>query len=371
MASKNLRKAKKAKEDEFYTEWSEIEKEINAYIEYDKNVFKGKTILLPADDPFESNFFKYFAVHFNDYGLNRLIATSYDSSPIVNQQLSLFGDNESEDITRRAYKIEISHIEDFDKDGVFNIEDVEKFLLAEKLKLNNYNDSKVLSYLHGDKNFVPGDFRSEEVTELRDRADIIVTNPPFSLFREFVKWINPDKRKFLIIGNNNAVTYKEIFPLIKQNNIWLGVNNGDMAFKVPDSYPPRKTRFWIDNTGQKWRSMGNIDWFTNLDHGRRHQPLSLMTMSDNIKYSKHKDIQNKKYDKYDNYNAIEVSHVDAIPSDYLGVMGVPITFLNKYNPDQFEIIGLDRYTVPKSMLVEGRLAVQGKTKYARVLIKAK
>ena len=229
----------------------------------------------------------------------------------------------------------------------------------------------MLSYLKGNEKYLAGDFRSCEATKLRDEADIIITNPPFSLFREFMKWIEPTKRHFLVIGNNNAVTYKEIFPLIKNNIVWLGVHNGDMAFRVPDDYPPRKTRYWVDEHNQKWRSLGNIDWITNLNHGRRHQPLSLMTMADNIKFSKHKDIQNKQYEQYNNYKAIEVSYVDAIPSDYLGIMGVPITFLNKYDPDQFEIIGLDRYTVPKSQLVGGRLAVQGKAKYARILIKTK
>lgn len=366
MANKNLMNAKKAKQDEFYTRWEEIEQEVSAYIEYDKNVFKNKTILLPADDPFESNFFKFFAVHFNDFGLKELIATSYDSSPIVNTQLSLFGDEKQvTNTSSKAYKIDLMHA------GQFNIEDVEKMLNEEKYRLNHGNKSTVLSYLKGDENYSAGDFRSREVTKLRNEADIIITNPPFSLFREFMKWVEPTKRHFLVIGNNNAVTYKEIFPLIENNVVWLGVHNGDMSFKVPNSYPPRKTRFWVDDSGQKWRSMGNIDWLTNLDHGRRHQPLSLMTMADNIKFSKHKDIQNKQYEQYDNYKAIEVSYVDAIPSDYSGIMGVPITFLNKYDPDQFKIIGLDRYTVPKSQLVGGRLAVQGKTKYARILIKAK
>ena len=369
MTNKNFTSAKKAKNDEFYTQYEDIEKEVNEYYEYNKNVFKNKTLLLPCDDPFKSNFFKFFAVHFNDFGLKRLIATSYDSSPVVNTQPSLFDDEKQvTNTSSKAYKIDLTHVEDINHDGVFNLNDIEDLLNKEKYKLNHGNNSHVLSYLKGDEKYPAGDFRSCEVTKLRDEADIIITNPPFSLFRKFMKWIEPTKRHFLVIGNNNAVTYKEVFPLIKNNIVWLGVHNGDMAFKVPNSYPPRKTRFWIDDLEQKWRSMGNIDWLTNLDHGRRHQPLSLMTMADNIKFSKHKDIQNKQYEQYDNYKAIEVSYVEAIPSDYLGIMGVPITFLNKYDPDQFEIIGLDRYTVPKSQLVGGRLAVQGKAKYARILI---
>lgn len=342
MANQNLTNAKKAKKDEFYTRWEEIEKEVNAYIEYDKNVFKGKTILLPADDPFESNFFKYFAVHFNDYGLKKLIATSYDSSPVVNQQLSLFGDDENEEKTGKAYKIELTHVNDFDHDGVFNIQDVEQFLEAEKMNLNSSKGSKVLSYLHGDGDFVPGDFRSKEVTKLRDEADVIITNPPFSLFREFVKWVDPEKKQLLIIGNVNAITYKEIFPLIKNNHLWLGssIHSGDRPFYVPDNYPLNASGAGVDENGRKYIRVKGVRWFTNLDHGRRHQPLNLMSMADNVKFSKHKQVRNHQYQKYENYDAIEIPFTDAIPSDYDGVMGVPITFLDKYNPEQFKILGM-------------------------------
>lgn len=338
----SLRKAKEAKNDEFYTPWDPIEKEVNSYLEFNPDVFRGKTILLPADDPFESNFFKFFALHFKEYGLKKLIATSYDGSPIVNTQLSLF-DDESEQTNRfyRAYKIELEDVEDINHNGVFNLDDVEALLNNEKYKLNHGNRSKVLSYLKGDGNYPAGDFRSQEVTRLRDQADIIITNPPFSLFREFMNWIKPTEKKFLVIGNNNAVTYKEIFPLIKNNIIWLGVHNGDMAFRVPDDYPPRKTRYWVDEHNQKWRSLGNIDWITNLDHGRRHQPLSLMSMEQNIRFSRHKQVREDGYVHYYNFDGIEVPYYDAIPNDYDGVMGVPITFLGKYNPEQFEIIGMD------------------------------
>ena len=343
MANQNLTNAKKDKKDEFYTRWEEIEKEVSAYIEYNKDVFKGKTILLPADDPFESNFFKYFAVHFNDYGLKKLIATSYDSSPIVNQQLSLFGDDEKEKRAGKAYKIELTYVNDFDNDGVFNIEDVEQALQAEKLNLNSSKGSKVLSYLHGDKDYVPGDFRSKEVTKLRDEADIIVTNPPFSLFREFMNWVEPLRRCVLVIGNLNAITYKEIFPLIKKNNLWLGATNFNtgMYFNVPNNFEYKKSyHFLKEIDGQKVNRVPGVCWFTNLEHGRRHEPLSLMSMADNIKFSKHKQVKDHQYQKYDNYDAIEVPFTDSIPADYNGIMGVPITFLDKYNPNQFEILGM-------------------------------
>lgn len=385
MANQDLTNAKKAKKDEFYTRWEEIEKEVNAYLEYDKNVFKGKTILLPADDPFESNFFKYFAVHFNDYGLKKLIATSYDSSPIVNQQLSLFEEDEVEKKPGKAYKIELTHVGDFDHDGVFNIEDVEKFLLSEKIKLNSSGGSNVLSYLHGDSDFVPGDFRSKEVTRLSDNADIIITNPPFSLFREFVKWIDPKNKKFLIIGNINVVTYKEIFPLIRDNYMWMGssIHSGDRPFYVPDDYPLNASGAGIDEEGRKYIRVKGVRWFTNLDHGRRHEPLSLMSMADNIKFSKHKDVKSHEYLQYDNYDALDVPYTDAIPNDYEGIMGVPITFLDKYNPDQFIIKGLAagnsrktklygdvKYT-PNKLDRGGCGVVNGKRKYARILIKRK
>ncbi|WP_172993930.1 adenine-specific methyltransferase EcoRI family protein [Lactobacillus helveticus] len=314
--------------------------------------FDKEPILLPADDPFESNFFKFFAVHFNDFGLKRLIATSYDSSPVVNTQLSLFDDeNQVTNTSSKAYKIDLTHVEDFDHDGRFNIEDVEKMLNEEKFKLNHGNKSNILSYLKGDKEpdgitrFVPGDFRSEEVTQLKNKADIIVTNPPFSLFREFVKWVNPKEKRLLIIGNVNAITYKEIFPLIKDNFLWLGssIHSGDRPFYVPDNYPLKASGSGVDKNGRKFIRVKGVRWFTNLDHGRRHQPLSLMSMADNIKFSKHKEIRGKSYYHYINYDAIEVPFTDSIPKDYKGIMGVPVTFLDKFNPDQFEIIGCGDY----------------------------
>ena len=354
-----LNQAKKAKNDEFYTQWSDIEKEMNAYIEYNPDVFRNKTILLPCDDPFESNFFKFFATHFNDYGLKRLISTSYDPSPIVNTQLelSLFDQKSSIKAGKtkkisKAYKIDLTDVSDFDKNGQVNITDVEQFLLFEKKKLSKGEKSSVIAYLHGDSNpdglhsFSPGDFRSSEVTQLRDQSNIIITNPPFSLFREFMEWVHPELRKVLVIGNINAITYKEIFPLIQENQLWIGARsmNRDMYFNVPREY--QKWLVKNKKEGSAYKKINDVVmgrlasacWFTNIDHGRRHQPLSLMTMADNIKFSKHKQVRGHEYAHYDNYDAIEVPFTDAIPSDYDGVMGVPITFLDKYNPDQFEIV---------------------------------
>ena len=312
MANKTLTQAKNAKYDEFYTQWSDIEREIQAYVEFDPDIFRGKTILCPCDNPYESRFFRYFALKFRALKLKKLIATCYVGSPFANTELSLFAsESEKNKMTRNPHKIEITEIPDLDDDGAVDLADVE-LLLA-----NNRNH---LTQLKGD-----GDFRSEEVKKLRDEADVIITNPPFSLFREFLAWIVEADKEFLIIGNMNAITYKEVFPLIKENKIWLGVHSGAREYLKPDK------------TMQK---MGNTNWFTNLEHGRRHQPMPLMSMKDNLKHSKHKEIRGKTtYERYDNYDAIEVPFTDAIPSDYDGVMGVPISFLDKYCPEQFEILG--------------------------------
>jgi len=306
MANSNLTKAKNAKNDEFYTQFSDIEKEVNAYLEYNPNVFEGKTILCPCDDPYESNFFKYFALGFRDLKLKKLIATCYAGSPIANTELSLFPDESEENkTTRHPHKIEIT-----DNDGVKNLYDVKSLLAGDKHHLTR---------LKGD-----GDFRSDEVKKLRDEADMIITNPPFSLFREFLTWITEADKQFLIIGNMNAITYKEVFPLIKENKMWLGVSSGAKTYIKPD---------------HTYQTMGNTCWFANIDHGRRHRPLPLMSMKDNLRYNnnlKHKE----SYDRYDNYDAIEVPATNTIPSDYDGVMGVPISFLDKYSPEQFEIVGM-------------------------------
>lgn len=326
MANKNsnLGAAKTNKNDEFYTQYEDIEREMNAYLEYDEDVFRGKTVLLPCDDPEWSNFTKYFAQNFERFGLKKLISTSYapESKKIKTWEPTLF-ETESplydEDKSKTDGKI---FILDSDTNGSGNI---------------NVEDLR-WEYLEGD-----GDFRSEEVTKLRDEADIVITNPPFSLFREFMAWLNESGKQFSIIANQNSITYKEFFPLIKNNNLWLGATGfaSDMVFRVPSgTYVKPEDKAKAAKLGYvgDYTRLGNSCWFTNIDHGRRHQPLQLMTMADNIKYSKHKEVKGVGYLKYENYDVLEVPAVDAIPSDYLGLMGVPITFLDKYCPEQFEIV---------------------------------
>jgi len=335
MAHNNLTNAKRAKNDEFYTQYGDIQKEIEAYLEYNPDVFRGKVVYCNCDDPFESNFFRYFVLNFNKLGLKQLITTSYKPSPVANTQLGLFGDDKTLTKSKgrpkvNANKFIINEVHDIDSDGEFNLKDV-----AKQLKANKHNE---WTPLEGD-----GDFRSDECIKLLKQSDIVVTNPPFSLFREYVKQLFDYNKKFVIIGNINAITYKEVFPKIKKNKMWLGATNFNtgMYFKVPESFTYAATyKFERERNGEKVNRVPGVCWFTSLDHGRRHQPLPLMTMEDNLKYSKHKEIKGKKiYDKYDNYNAIEVPFTNSIPSDYGGVMGVPISFLDKYNPDQFEILG--------------------------------
>ncbi|GIP49001.1 putative adenine-specific methylase [Paenibacillus sp. J53TS2] len=331
MANKNLTNAKRVKNDEFYTQYGDIQKEIEAYLEYNSEVFRGKVVYCNCDDPYESNFFRYFALNFNRIGLKQLITTSYKPSPIANMQIELFSDDStlvlSKDLPKiTANRFIINEVHDIDGDGEFNLKDV-----ALQLKANKNNE---WAPLEGD-----GDFRSDECVDLLKQSDIVITNPPFSLFREYVKQLFDYNKFFLIIGSMNAITYKEIFPLIRNNKMWLGngFNAGNAYFYTPNTRNFASGVF-DETTGLvKFR---NVCWFTNLDHGRRHQPLPLMTMSDNLKYSKHKGIKGKEeYIKYDNYDAIEVPFTDAIPSDYDGVMGVPISFLDKYSPEQFEILG--------------------------------
>jgi len=307
MANTNLANAKTAKNDEFYTQYPDIQKELNAYLDYDPNVFRGKTVLLPCDDPEWSNFTKFFAQNFELLGLKKLISTSYapeSKKYKVSWQPTPFETEQPYyDVDKSKTNGKIFVLErDITGDRRINIDDLE------------------WQYLEDD-----GDFRSKEIRKLRDEADIIVTNPPFSLFREFVAWLMEAKKKFVIIGGMNAVSYKEIFPLLKNNVIWMGVTNGAKEYIKPEG---------------GFMKMGNTCWYTNIDHGRRHQPLSLMTMAENFKHSKHKEIRGRtEYIHYENYDAIEVPFVDAIPSDYEGAMGVPLTFLDRYCPDQFEIIG--------------------------------
>lgn len=341
MANKNLNAAKTAKKDEFYTQLTDIERELQHYWQH----FQGKTVLCNCDDPYESNFFKYFALRFNQLGLKKLICTCYDGSPITGTQLSLFSLDAEGNEKKTAYKVEITEVGDMNGDGAVDLTDVEHLI---------QNNKNVLSALKGN-----GDFRSQECIELLKEADIVVTNPPFSLFREYIALLMEHDKKFLVIGNQNAITYKEIFPLLMTDKLWLGNKSGDMAFKVPENYEPRETRYWQDETGQKWRSMGNICWYTNLDHNKRHEELDLV-----CRYSP------EEYPTYDNYNAINVNKVDDIPNDYEGIMGVPITFLDKYNPDQFEIKGIDRY-VEDNPRYGHRFQLNNKEVYARILIRNK
>jgi hypothetical protein len=335
--NRSLGAARAARQDEFYTQYVDIQKEVEAYLEFDPDTFRDKVVYCNCDDPFESNFFKYFAANFNKLGLKKLITASYDGSPIAGQ-LSLFPEYDEGNGGRRkpkALAVFLDHVEDEDADGAVNIDDVKLFLKRNKA---------ARKALKGNEKYPGGDFRSPECIALLKEADIVVTNPPFSLFREYVAQLVEHGKKFIIIGPKNAVTYKEVFPLIKADKLWLGPGfaNGNAYFSIPTEYRRDfADGVYDESTGLvKFR---NVSWFTNLDHGRRHEELKLMTMADNLKFSKHKEIKGKAaYDRYDNYDAIEVPFTDAIPSDYDGVMGVPISFLDKYNPDQFEIIGYEK-----------------------------
>lgn len=338
MAARNLDKAKEAKKDEFYTQLVDIENELKHYRQH----FRGKTILCNCDDPYESNFFKYFANNFNAFGLKKLIATCYNGSPVQGSELMIdFGDFKEEP-KKIAYKVEITEVSDLNGDGRVDLADV-RYLIQ--------NDKNVLSILKEN-----GDFRSRECIELLKEADIVVTNPPFSLFREYVAQLMKYKKKFIIIGNMNAITYKEIFPLIKNNLLWLGpsITSGDRKFWVPDNYELRAAGCGIDETGRKYIRVKGVRWFTNLDHKKRHEELILYHI-----YS------TEEYPKYDNYDAINVNATNDIPVDYDGIMGVPITFLDKYNPDQFEIIRFRKGNDEKD------LCVNGKCPYFRILIRKK
>ena len=327
MANTNLANAKNAKNDEFYTQYSDIQKEINAYLDYDPNVFRGKTVLLPCDDPEWSNFTKFFAQNFELLGLKKLISTSYAPEskkykipyqPTLFETVQPYYDVDKSKTNGKIFVLE----RDKTGDRRINIDDLE------------------WQYLEGD-----GDFRSKEIRKLRDEADIIVTNPPFSLFREFVMWIMETNKQFLIIGNMNAITYRDVFSLIKDNLAWLGATGfvTDMVFGVPEGTEVRESdKKKAERLGYvgNYTRLGNSCWYTNIDHGRRHQPLKLMTMAENFKHSKHKDIRGRiGYVRYENYDAIEIPYTDAIPSDYDGLMGVPKSFLDKYCPEQFEIVG--------------------------------
>lgn len=368
----NLGAAKAAKNDEFYTQYADIQKEVNAYLEYNPDTFRDKTVLLPCDDPEWSNFTRFFAQNFERLGLRRLISTSYavESKKYKNYQPTLFETASPwYDMDKTRIKGKIFELtRDTNGNGRIDIDDLE------------------WHYLEGD-----GDFRSREVCQLRDEADIIVTNPPFSLFREFLNWIVEAGKNFLIIGNKNAISYKEVFPLIKDNKLWLGpsITSGDREFMVPTDYVTHSPSLRIDERGNKYIRVPGVHWFTNLEHGRRHEPMRLMTMHDNLKYSKHEDIIARGYLHYENYNAIDVPYSDAIPDDYFGIMGVPITFLDKYCPEQFTILGItdrgNKYNIKTKEFTpqdtplygdlnrRGAVMIDGKLKatYARILIRKK
>ena len=354
MSNKNLSAAKNAKNDEFYTQYADIQKEINAYLDYDPDVFKGKTVLLPCDDPEWSNFTRFFAQNFEMLGLKKLISTSYAPDAKMEKYGILFEyaaeQNGGRPQNERGKIFVLDH--DTNASGRIDFDDLE------------------WDYLDGD-----GDFRSEEVCKLRAEADVIVTNPPFSLFREFLAWIldgknclaqrrrgaevgsrvprdhdgnglaaksAKDAKKFLIIGNMNAITYKEVFPLIMQNRLWLGngFNAGNALFGLPKNVSSKDYAKGVFDAETGLVKFRNCCWLTNLEHGRRHQPMLLMTMRENIKFSKHKEVRGVGYPKYVNYDAIDVPFSDAIPADYDGAMGVPISFMDKYCPEQFEILGI-------------------------------
>ncbi|TAK96034.1 modification methylase [Patescibacteria group bacterium] len=343
-SNKNLHKASQAKKDEFYTQLVDIEKELKHY----KDQFRGKVVYCNCDDPFESNFFKYFAANFNALGLKKLITTSYDKSPIVGDQLPLFEMKGLKPEGKEPFKIEINEVRDLNSDGAVSLTDVEWLLK---------NDANTATPLKGN-----GDFRSKECIELLQEADIVVTNPPFSLFREYVAQLMEYDKKFLILGNQNAIIYKEVFRFIKENKLWLGNDNGGTKwFQVPDDYDiPTESRKKIEN-GIKYFSMGSVVWFTNIDTVKRHEELTL-----------YKKYTPEEYTKYDNYDAIEVSKVFEIPMNYDGVMGVPITFLDKYNPEQFEIIGSNRGVDQDPRGIYGRGSyLSGKETFKRIFIKNK
>jgi len=308
-------KAKKQKEDEFYTQLEDVSFELKHY----KNHFKGKTVFCNCDDPTWSAFWKYFHLQFDELGLKKLISTHYDKE-------------------EPTYKMEYCGGDD------------------------NNTEAGTKTPLEGN-----GDFRNAECIELLKEADIVVTNPPFSLFREYLTQLIEYEKDFLIIGNQNAITYKEVFTWLQNNKVWLGYKSGDMAFKVPDYYEPRATRYWQDETGQKWRSMGNICWFTNLDIQKRHEKIILW-----------KNYSAEEFPKYDNYDAINIDKVADIPKDFYSPMGVPITFIDKYNPEQFEILNANEYRTNENVPVKSHGlikdkdgSINGKPKYARILIRRK
>jgi hypothetical protein len=332
----NLQAAKNLKDDEFYTTYESIVEELSHYTSH----FEGKVILCNCDDPYESNFCKYFLRNFNMLGLKRLICTSYLGSKVIATQLDLFDQSNELKIDNHGYVLDVTQI---DKGK----EEFSDMFIEDWLKKN-----RPIKKLRGN-----GDFRSNECLNYLRQSDIVVTNPPFSLFKELVSILVKYNKKFLLVGNQNALTYKEIFPLIQKNEVWTGYRFGDMEFRVPKDSPPRETRFWIDETGQKWRSLGNAMWLTNLDIDKRHKTLELT-----------KSYSQEEYPKFDNYDAINVRRVVDIPKDYPGIMGVPITIINKYNSEQFELIGEANHGSDNEFDLFKPL-INGKYIFKRILIK--
>ena len=355
-----LTSAKAANKNEFYTQYEDIEKEVNAYVEYNPDLFRDKTILLPCDDPEWSNFTKYFAANFERFGLKKLISTSYAKGWANSHQITMFellSPSYNEDLHEEHGRI---YILDRDVDGSGRID---------------HNDLQ-FEYMDGD-----GDFRSDEVRKLRDEADFIITNPPFNtLFSEFFSWVLESGKQFLFIASINSMTYKEVFPYLKENKVWLGTGMGRWisGFIVPSEYELYGTEAREEN-GKHIVSTNSCLWYTNIDHGKRHEPLQLMTMADNLKYNKalNRKMQKKfgnssHYFKYDNYDAIEVPITEAIPDDYYGVMGVPITFMGKYNPEQFEVLGCSYVYGDPKCHYDGKpwsTTVNGVDVYKRIFIK--
>ena len=352
VTNRDFHSAVRNKKDEFYTQLGDIEKEMKYYREY----LKDKIVLCNCDDPFESNFFKFFAMNFNSLGLKKLITTCYATSPVTgsefdyflcaNQQFSLLPEKSSIPVNnrKRPYRVEITEIKDENGDGRIDLADVE-YLLK--------NKKNTLMLLEGD-----GDFRSSECIEFLKQADVVITNPPFSLFREYVSQLIKFNKDFIIIGNQNSITYKEILPLIVSGKIWYGasIHSHGRDFRVPEDYPLRAYEYRTDEKGYKYINVKGVRWFTNVDYEQRHEEMIL--------YKKYDPAQ---YPKYDNYDAIEVGKTADIPSDYYGLMGVPITYLDKYNQDQFEILGIDKdFSTDKS-----RFKLNGKTLYARLVIRRK
>lgn len=317
MAHSGLNQARAAKKDEFYSSYEDIEREMNAYLEHDPDVFRGKTILLPCDDPEWSNFTKFFVTHFAEYGIKKLISTSYAQAEPLSEG------------EKRGRIFTLTGDTPFDPDNLS------------------------WSYLEGD-----GDFRSAEVTALRDEADIIITNPPFSLFREFMSWVMESECLFSILGNVNAITYREVFPHIRANRVWLGptISSGDREFRVPQDYPLKAYGCRIDEQGNKFVRVTGVRWFTNIAYRHRREPLPLRTIEENIRHSKHAKVRSQGYVTYDNYDAIEVPFVDAIPSDFVESWGVPLSFLDKCDPAQVVFVNADE-PLPTSKVDRGHVYV--------------